>query len=184
MELHDHLAQLLVLGRLKLGQAKRVPGVACECTDLIEQADDVLSESLAYTRTLITDLSPPVLREYGLLAALGWLAQQMQRYQLAVKIELSDMPPLFITEEQGVMLFQSVRELLINISKHAQTETATVRVRCQQGVMYLDVQDAGCGLICYRLPHSPSRLSSYISQLIEIRSVRDSRTNESIGREI
>ena len=144
-ELHDHLAQLLVLGRLKLGQARRVPGINRECGDFIEQADDVLRESLIYTRTLITDLSPPVLREYGLLAALGWLAQQMQRYQLAVTIELSDMPPLLITEEQGVMLFQSVRELLINISKHAQTETATVRVRCQQGVMHLEVQDAGRG---------------------------------------
>ena len=93
-ELHDHLAQLLVLGRLKLGQAKRVPGVVGQCTDIIEQADDVLSESLAYTRTLITDLNPPVLREYGLFAALGWLAVQMQRYQLTVTIDLPDLLPL------------------------------------------------------------------------------------------
>jgi len=145
MELHDHLAQLLVLGRLKLGQAKRLPGVVFECADFIEQADDVLSESLAYTRTLITDLSPPVLREYGLFAALGWLAQQMLRYQLTVNIELPDMPPLVITEEQGVMLFQSVRELLINISKHAHVDTATVRVRYQRGIVHLEVEDAGCG---------------------------------------
>ena len=145
MELHDHLAQLLVLGRLKLGQAKRIPGVVSECTDFIEQADDVLSESLAYTRTLITDLSPPVLRESGLFAALGWLAQQMLRYQLAVNIELSELPPLVITEEQGVMLFQSVRELLINISKHAHIDTATVRVRYQRGIVHLDVEDTGCG---------------------------------------
>lgn len=145
MELHDHLAQLLVLGRLNLGQAKRVPGVVRECADLIEQADDVLSESLAYTRTLITDLSPPVLREYGLFVALGWLATQMQRYQLTVNIELPEIPPLSLTEEQGVMLFQSVRELLINISKHAHIDTATVRLRYQRGIVHLDVEDAGCG---------------------------------------
>ena len=144
-ELHDHLAQLLVLGRLKLGQAKRVPGIVGQCTDFIEQADEVLSESLAYTRTLITDLHPPVLREYGLFAALGWLAVQMQRYQLTVTIDLPDMLPLSITKEQGEMLFQSVRELLMNISKHAHIDTATVRVRYQRGIVYLDVQDAGCG---------------------------------------
>lgn len=144
-ELHDHLAQLLVLGRLKLGQAKRVPGIVGQCTDFIEQADEVLSESLAYTRTLITDLNPPVLREYGLFAALGWLAAQMQRYQLTVTIDLPDMLPLSITKEQGEMLFQSVRELLMNISKHAHIDTATVRVRYQRGIVYLDVQDAGCG---------------------------------------
>ena len=41
MELHDHLAQLLVLGRLKLGQAKRLPGVVFECADFIDEAYEI-----------------------------------------------------------------------------------------------------------------------------------------------
>lgn len=145
-ELHDHLAQMLVLGRLKLGQAKRVTGVEPECADLIQQTDDVLCESLAYTRTLIADLSPPVLREFGLLAALHWLTGQMQRYRLAIRIDAQDSSEPPISEDRAVLLFQSVREMLINVSKHARTGRATVSLRRQSGnVLRLDVRDEGCG---------------------------------------
>ena len=40
----------------------------------MKQTDDVLGEALEYTRTLVADLSPPVLHEHGLAAGLrGWL---------------------------------------------------------------------------------------------------------------
>lgn len=58
-ELHDHLAQMLVLVRLKLSQAKRLAGLSAPCGELLSQADAVLTESLSYTRTLVSDLSPP-----------------------------------------------------------------------------------------------------------------------------
>ncbi len=144
-ELHDHLAQQLVLGLIHLGQAKEVPGVPPQCGPFIQKAEDVLNRSLDYTRTLVAELSPPVLREFGLPAALHWLAEHMERYTLAVDIEapLSPLPP--ITEAQGVLLFQSVRELLMNIVKHARIDRATVKLRCQPGIVRLEVQDAGCG---------------------------------------
>jgi len=144
-ELHDHLAQLLVLGRLKLGQAKLLLGVVPECGEFIEQTEDVLDESLRYTRTLIADLCPPVLHEFGLLAALRWLAEHMLRYNLTVTIEAPESPLPPIPEGQAVLLFQSVRELLINIAKHARTNQACVTLHCQAAVVRLEVQDAGCG---------------------------------------
>ena len=144
-ELHDHLAQMLALGRLKLGQAKRVKRVAPACIEFIQQTDDVLTISLDYTRTLVADLTPPVLHEFGLLAGLQWLAGQMKRYDLAVEIEPPESPALSISEDQAVLLFQSVRELLINIAKHAKTGQATVSLRCQNGIMRLAVRDEGGG---------------------------------------
>jgi hypothetical protein len=81
---HDHLAQRLVLVRLKLGQAKQGP--VSRSADMIKQAEEVVSDALTYTRNLVAELSPPVLHEFGLLAALRWLAEQMQPYSLHVTV--------------------------------------------------------------------------------------------------
>jgi PAS domain S-box-containing protein len=143
-ELHDHLAQLLVLGKMKLGQSKRLTQSAEKRDELIEETDGVLSEALAYTRTLVIDLSPPILREFGLPAALRWLGERMQRHELAVtvQIEIEDLP---LPEDQAVLLFQSVRELLMNTIRHAHSNSATVRMAQESGSLRVEVRDEGVG---------------------------------------
>jgi PAS domain S-box-containing protein len=144
IELHDHLAQLLVLGKMKLGQSKRLTQSVEKRDELIEETDAVLSEALAYTRTLVIDLSPPILREFGLPAALRWLGERMQRHALAVTVQIGteDLP---LPEDQGVLLFQSVRELLMNTIKHAQSDSATVQMEQQSGALRIEVRDEGIG---------------------------------------
>jgi len=144
-ELHDHLAQILVYGCLKLGQARKLAGLVPQCVNLIQQAEEALTRSLNYTRTLITDLSPPVLCEYGLAVALQWLAGQMQQYDLVVRVDAPELPAASLAEDRAVLLFQSVRELLINTAKHAQTDQASVCLQCQHGILRLEVKDEGCG---------------------------------------
>src|SRR5690242_12930377 len=74
-ELHDYLAQLLVLGKMKLSNIHgQIGGPAAA---LFHEIDQTFSKALDYTRTLIAELSPPVLHELGLPAALQWLADQM-----------------------------------------------------------------------------------------------------------
>ena len=143
-ELHDHLQQLLVLSKLKLGQGRRLAESVPGCLDIIKQADDVLTQALAYTRTLVTELCPPILKEFGLSAAIKWLAEQMLQHHLRVHVEvLSEEPEL--QEEHAVLLFQSVRELLINSSKYAETGHASVRMRVENDVLLIEVRDAGKG---------------------------------------
>lgn len=145
-ELHDHLAQLLVLCRLRLGQSKRIADVAPECQRLIKQTEEVLDEALTYTRTLVADLAPPVLHDFGLPAALKWLVDHMERHELAVTLEMPDELQLVLPEDQAVLLFQSVRELLMNASKHAETGTARVSLGEQHGVLRIEVRDEGKGM--------------------------------------
>ncbi|HET9844943.1 MAG TPA: histidine kinase, partial [Nitrospira sp.] len=116
-EMHDHLAQMLVLVRLKLGQAKQGP--VHRSLEMIKQAEDVVNDALTYTRNLVAELSPPVLHEFGLFAALKWLGEQMQRYQLHVTVQIESTGGLRLPEDQAVLMFQSVRELLMNAVKHA-----------------------------------------------------------------
>ncbi|MBA3613377.1 MAG: hypothetical protein H0W49_10815, partial [Nitrospirales bacterium] len=139
-ELHDHLAQMLVLVLLKLGQSKQAPSRSQE---LIGQAEDIVNESLTYTRNLLAELSPPVLREFGLFAALRWLGEQMQRYSLTVTVHTDSRGDVRLPEDQAVLLFQSVRELLINVAKHAASKQASIIAEEREGSLRIVVEDKG-----------------------------------------
>ena len=75
----------------------------------------------------MAELSPPVLHDLGLAAGLEWLGQQMARHRLAVTVandpEAAEMAGRS-TEDLRIMLFQSARELLMNVVKHSQVKTA------------------------------------------------------------
>jgi PAS domain S-box-containing protein len=139
-DLHDYLTQLLALVCMKLSQIKRKAPAATQSTEA------VVNEALVYTRTLVTQLSPPVLHEFGLPVALRWLADQMIRQELTVDVcqLVSDQVPL--PEDQAVLLFQSVRELLINVRKHARTNHALMTIAQTGTNLCITVRDEGSGV--------------------------------------
>ena len=161
LELHDYLAQLLVLCRLNLGQVKRVP-ISPKIDELLSDTEEALNQALHYCRTLMAELSPPVLRTHGLPAALKWLGDQMQPRGLMVTVECELPQDLKVPEDTGILLFQSVRELLMNVVKHAKSEQATVRLVQRDGILRVAVSDAGTGFDATAAhPTSTSPLSSH-----------------------
>jgi signal transduction histidine kinase len=145
-ELHDHLQQMLVVGKLAIGQGKRVSDGRPEYDAVLKRVDDILSDALTYSRTLVAELSPPVLRDHGLTAALKWLAEYMKKkHEQRVMVILPDDDGVMLPEDQRVLLFQSVRELLINASKHAGTGTATIRMTRHADQVQIEVHDDGQG---------------------------------------
>jgi len=143
-DLHDHLAQMLVLAKMKLSQARKVPGFLPKGQGLLNEIDDALAQSLTYTRTLVANLAPPALRDFGLLAGLRWLSEQMRYQGLVVSLH-SSLEHLKLPEDQAILLFQSIRELLINVTKHAQSNQATVSVDHQMDTLRIEVEDDGVG---------------------------------------
>ncbi len=143
-ELHDYLAQLLVVCRMKLTQVINEEAVL-PLKNNLEEIDQILSDSLSYTRSLIAELSPSILYELGLVPALKWLAQQMERHGLRAQVQDPDQA-MQLSEDQGIFVFQAVRELLFNIIKHSGVSEATVSldVHPDQGLQ-VRVQDAGKG---------------------------------------
>ena len=144
-ELHDHLQHLLVLGKLMIGQSKRYAPPIPILTDALKQVDQALSDALSYTRTLVAELSPSVLRDHGFLPALKWLSEYMQRLSLVVRVSIPEDLHLTLPEDEAVLLFQSVRELLINTSKYAGTDRATVTIECHDDQLQIEVRDEGVG---------------------------------------
>jgi signal transduction histidine kinase len=145
VELHDHLQHLLVLGKIKIGQTKRHAQQNSATTDAMKQVDDVLSDALRYTRTLVAELSPAVLRDHGLPAALKWLGEYMQKLSMRVTVHVPEELKIVLPEDQAVLLFQSVRELLINASKYAGTGESTVTLEHSADQLRIQVRDQGAG---------------------------------------
>jgi signal transduction histidine kinase len=142
-ELHDYLAQLLALSRIRLAQAKQQP-MTTALGKILSELQDVMDQALTYTRTLVAQLSPPILKEFGLPMALKWLAEQMIQRDLKVSLELGT-EHLALPEDQAMLLFQSVRELLMNIVKHASAEQARITVKEEEGWLSITVADQGRG---------------------------------------
>lgn len=167
-ELHDHLQQMLVFGKMQIGQGKRYATGLPGCENVMNRVDEILSDALVYTRTLVADLSPPVLRDHGLFAGLEWLGEQMQKHNMTVKVIVAE-KELTLPEDQQVLLFQSVRELLINASKHAGTGEALVKVELQLSCLRIAVSDEGKGFD----PAAGSTPSAGISSKFGLFSIRE-----------
>nr|MBA3614228.1 response regulator [Nitrospirales bacterium] len=145
-DLHDYLAQLLVVCRLKLGQGQSMTDIE-SLAKVIQEADTLLDQSLTYTRTLVSQLSPTCLYEFGLNAALVWLGTEMGKQGLTVKVIERNLR-LNLPEDQAVLIFQSVRELLFNVLKHSGVNEVTVNLAIQENNhLIVEVEDFGCGFI-------------------------------------
>ncbi len=145
--LHDYLAQLLALARIKLGQARRPSSrVSAQDQPTLTEVDTLLEDCLRYTRTLMGQLSPSVLVDIGFVPALQWLAQQMgqQGLTVAVQVLTPNMPRL--PDTTADLLFQSVRELLFNVLKHARVSDAIISVEQREGGDWvISLEDQGVG---------------------------------------
>src|SRR5215831_9240804 len=115
-DLHDYLAQLLVVVRIKVMQAGPLISDG-KAARLLKEADQAITQSLDYTRSLVTELAPPTLHDFGLLPGLEWLASQMQQHGLAIVVK-RNIDTLPLPEDQTVLIYQAVRELLFNVLKH------------------------------------------------------------------
>jgi signal transduction histidine kinase/ActR/RegA family two-component response regulator len=142
-ELHDGLAQTLTLIRMCLSRARNMAS-ADEVRRVLKEAEPYVDISIDYTRSLMTQLSPRVLYDFGVPAALAWLGDQMRRYDLTV--EVAGEPDDFeLDEDHAVLVFQCARELLWNVIKHAQTDRAKIFYRLGDGELTLQVTDEGKG---------------------------------------
>jgi PAS domain S-box-containing protein len=166
-ELHDYLAQLLIVLRMKLFKAGQQAKDAT-LTGLLHEADRVLDESIMYTRSLMADLTPPIL-QFGLVMSLRWLADKFRRHNLTADVRAEALH-MDLTEDQIGLLFQSVRELLMNVVKHAKTDKAQISVRLNGQDLTIEVSDSGQG---FRPPTRPTSLPGQDSGQFGLFSIRE-----------
>ena len=142
--LHDGLQQMLASAKLQVGCMV----AKLEREDQKSAAvhiETILADSIKMARSLCMDLSPPVLREGGLAAGLEWLAQSMgEKHDL--KVELFSESFIDPAEDVKLLAFESVRELLFNVVKHAEPKWAGLTLRLKdEAWLEIVVRDKGPG---------------------------------------
>jgi len=143
--LHDHIGQNLTFAKIRLGGALRGKSDEIMTSEAIREVLSVIEQMSAETRSLTYDLSPPLLYEIGLDAALEWLCEQFQkRYGLVCRLESPAVTENLETDVR-VVLFQSARELLFNVVKHAKAKSVTIVSGRRNGAICLVVRDDGIG---------------------------------------
>lgn len=142
--LHDTISQSLVMAHMKL-ESLTVDTLSEEVSDSIRQINQMVGQALENTQTLTFELSPPVLHRLGLGPAVESLADRLHSLH-GLKVELVDHGPTEpLAENIGVLLFRAIRELLINVIKHAGMRTAKVTITAESGNVMVDVEDQGAG---------------------------------------
>lgn len=140
-ELHDHLAQLLVVCKMRLSM---IHGGSAADREHIEKLNEFLLQALGYSRTFISELSPMGLQEGGLVAGLGMLVPKMGKNGLTVTIQAEE-KDYVMGEELLSTAFQATRELLFNVLKHSGATSATVEISRDEANAYIKVRDEGKG---------------------------------------
>ena len=142
--LHDELGQSLAAARLTvcdLGDSKASRAQAARLGEL--RAD--LDRSIEVTRSLTFQLSPPILHDLGLAAALEALVERTARdHDLRFEFALRDgwSPP---SETTGLVLYRMVRELLHNVVKHARASRVRLALDGATHAVRLVLEDDGVG---------------------------------------
>jgi signal transduction histidine kinase len=148
VEIHDNLSQNLALIKMKLGMLRQRVDQP-EALKGIDELSGLLDPVLERTRSLTFELSPPVLYELGLDEALEWLAERMaQQHHVVVCFEEAPKAARAaapVPHDVAVLLFQAVRELLMNVVKHAAARHVTVRSARADGDVSITVSDDGRG---------------------------------------
>ena len=142
--LHDDLQQRLFAIKAQMAFLKDA-NLSADSYRELDQIQTSLSEAIAISRNLSIDLSPIVLQGEGLAEAMTWLAFRMkEQYGLQVELEVKE-ELNYVDKHMRMLLFQSIRELLFNVVKHAGVSQAKVMFESVNGRPQITVSDDGKG---------------------------------------
>jgi len=180
--LHDEFGPALMVAKMKLellsdDLPKRFVGSANEITE-------ILSDLMRRTRGAIQDLASDPACRSGLRAGIASLIDDLQiRYGIVCAAKLDPLLDKF-TEETKYVLYRAVRELLLNIRKHARASRVKINVSRKDSSVKIEVRDDGCGFAGHKpsAPHDSGGfgLSSVRADLTSIGA--DLRISSRIGR--
>ena len=142
--LHDNIGQLLAVSKIKQGSLAEI--IPPEAGKTLQEIRKLTEQAIQYSRTLTFELSPPILYELGLHAAVEWLVEQTRQHQkIDVRFKADESnPPL--EDDLRVLLFRAVRELLLNITKHSKANQVYVSLWRENNTLRIVVEDNGIGM--------------------------------------
>ena len=143
-ELHDETGQALMVLRFHLEMLSSETRNE-EQKAKMQESLDLLDRTIEGLRRTIARLSPRVLEELGLIAAIQRQAQLLTKHT-GIQAHL-DLPENIrsLDHDLVVALYRSVQEALHNVAKHSRAKNFTVRLKMSKSRLSLQVEDDGVG---------------------------------------
>lgn len=148
VELHDDVVQYLALGKLRLDMMMRD---ITPTPDLLKALTELIVNAMQQIRRICNDLSPPLLYDLGLFQAVDSLGERLakeHRFRFILKGSLED---VILSDHLRTVLYQTARELLINVVKHASASNVIVLLQNTTEIVKMTVIDNGIGFPISRI---------------------------------
>jgi signal transduction histidine kinase len=157
-ELHDEAGQSLLCIRLQMELLEQaIPAVHAEWIGKLREARDLTERTILEMRRLIAALSPAVLEQLGLGAALRQLVNRFRRlHPIRVKLLLGRLGRL--PQHTEIIVYRLVQECCNNIAKHSGASNVNISVSSADGWVRLAVEDNGVG---FRVEEALARKDSF-----------------------
>ena len=140
--LHDDVCQFLSLAQIKLSMSRQTDDVE-ERAQLAASAEDLVKRANRSVRAMMLQLVHSRLREDALVGDVLWVAQDIEQlYGIKVSL-IDDAQPMGAAAR--TVIVQCLRELLVNVAKHAHTNEASVSIARSGETVRLIVDDEGEG---------------------------------------
>jgi signal transduction histidine kinase len=158
-ELHDQVGQNLTALGINLNIVRaQMPETASPLQSRLEDSLALVEQTTERVRSVMAELRPPVLDDYGLMAALRWYGERFSsRASIAVDVQGIELDPRLTLPVENA-LFRIAQEALTNVTKHAQAAHVTVTVEeLNRTTVRLVIADDGIGFDPARLAESNER---------------------------
>ena len=164
--LHDELGATLAFANMKLTSYR--PEMSSEnVRQIIREASELLGKAIRDSRVAIYDISPPILHEMGLEAAINWKLEVLKKEggiesDLVISQQIKT-----IDHDLQIFVYRIVSEFLLNVLKHAEATKVIVEIETDGDRMTISVSDNGKGLNPLDLNPSEEKTSLGLHHIYE-----------------
>jgi PAS domain S-box-containing protein len=144
-EIHDELGQALTAIKIELSWLGRRNPADGQQAKRVDSILALVDDTIGSVRRISTELRPGVLDDLGLVAAIEWASRDFERRTGTTCV--LDLPEtnLRADRETATAIFRIFQETLTNVARHAQASRVRIRMREEQRMLLLEIQDNGIG---------------------------------------
>lgn len=170
-DLHDTIGHTLAIVNNQLGLLRASIPVAQD-KKLVDDIREGIRESIRYSRSLIFELHSPIFNHLPFVSAIEWLVEDiLEKKGIAVHLKANGAPSCF-AEDTRAFFLKAIREILVNVVKHATAQRVEISVRTEADDMVVEIKDDGVGFDVSAV----SRISPASRQGLGIFTVRERLT--------
>ncbi len=142
-EIHDSLGQYLTALQFEIRSA--LQNTSGSSYQRLLEAQQTIKQSINIASTLCYTLRPPLLDDFGLVAALkDYFREFQQKWKIPIDFQSEDLHDV-LSKDQETALFRITQEALTNILKHAQAHHISVQLNLKNDYVLFTISDDGRG---------------------------------------